>query len=89
MDLKFYLNKKCLITGAASGIGRSVAILLGKNGAELFLTDIDEVKLKETENEIFNHNGKVVFSKALDIRNYEEVKTLQILSMTILVQWIL
>lgn len=74
MDLKFYLNKKCLITGAASGIGRSVAILLGKNGAELFLTDIDEVKLKETENEILNHNGKVVFSNALDIRSYEEVK---------------
>lgn len=39
-----------------------------------FSTDIDEVKLKETEYEIFNHNGKNVFLKALDIRSYEEVK---------------
>lgn len=74
MDLGTYLNKKCLVTGAASGIGRSVAILLGSKGAELFLTDIDEVKLKETEKDILNQNGKVIYSKAFDIRSYDEVK---------------
>lgn len=74
MDLGNFLNKKCLVTGAASGIGRAVSILLGKYGAELFLTDIDSVKLKDTEKDILDQNGKVIFSKAFDIRNYEEVK---------------
>ncbi|HUH74791.1 MAG TPA: SDR family oxidoreductase [Chitinophagales bacterium] len=74
MNLGIYLNKKCLVTGAASGIGRSVALLLGKYGAELFLTDIDEAKLQQTENDIINQNGKVSYSKAFDIRDYDAVK---------------
>ena len=33
---------KAFITGAASGIGRSTAIAMGRLGARLFLTDINE-----------------------------------------------
>jgi len=34
-------GKRCLITGAASGIGRATAIAVAGQGAELFLTDRD------------------------------------------------
>ena len=38
-------GKKALVTGAASGIGRALALALAREGAELFLIDIDEGKL--------------------------------------------
>ena len=34
-------NKKCFITGAASGIGRAAALESARRGAILFLTDIN------------------------------------------------
>lgn len=42
------LGKSILITGAASGIGRCVAIEASKLGANLLLVDLNEVGLKET-----------------------------------------
>ena len=41
-------DKVVLLTGAASGIGRAAAILLGKEGATQVLSDIDEKGLRET-----------------------------------------
>nr|KXH71008.1 MAG: hypothetical protein AM324_16660 [Candidatus Thorarchaeota archaeon SMTZ1-83] len=41
-------DKIVILTGAASGIGRAAAILLGKEGATQVLSDIDEKGLKET-----------------------------------------
>lgn len=41
-------NKRILITGAASGIGRSVAIEASKLGAQIILLDIDEESMQET-----------------------------------------
>jgi 3-oxoacyl-[acyl-carrier protein] reductase len=38
-------GKQALVTGAASGIGRALALALAREGAELFLIDIDEGKL--------------------------------------------
>jgi len=38
-------GKKALVTGAASGIGRALALALAREGADLFLIDIDAGKL--------------------------------------------
>ena len=46
--MKIEKGCKAFITGAASGIGRSTAIEMGRLGARLFLTDINEKGLAET-----------------------------------------
>ena len=44
-------GKKALITGAASGIGRALALALAREGADLYLLDIDAASLAETARE--------------------------------------
>jgi 3-oxoacyl-[acyl-carrier protein] reductase len=39
-------GKRALVTGAASGIGRAIALALARQGADLFLVDIDETNLR-------------------------------------------
>jgi 3-oxoacyl-[acyl-carrier protein] reductase len=41
-------HKKVLITGAAAGIGRSLALAFAREGADLFLLDVDDQGLAET-----------------------------------------
>src|SRR5438046_2985037 len=38
-------GRKALVTGAASGIGRALALALAREGADLFLLDIDAENL--------------------------------------------
>lgn len=72
--MKKFKNKKCVITGAASGIGRATAIAMGNLGANLFLTDINSEGLKNTAQTIRNYGGVVSLIKAFDISNFEDVK---------------
>ena len=67
-------NKNCLITGAASGIGRSFALALAKKGMNLFITDINEEGLEKVKTEIEELGTTVYFdrcdvSKLSDIEN--------------------
>lgn len=41
-------DKKILVTGASSGIGRAISIVLAKAGAKLIINGRDETRLKET-----------------------------------------
>jgi short-subunit dehydrogenase len=50
-DMKIIRGKRAVITGAASGIGRALALLLAREGAALYLVDIDGCKLQRTANE--------------------------------------
>lgn len=74
MANSYFLNKKCLLTGAASGIGKATAIELAARGAELFLTDINSKGLLETIDIIKSQNGKVSAHKAFNIADFEQVK---------------
>lgn len=49
MDLS---GKNILVTGASSGIGKGIAVLLSKLGANIIMTARNEDRLKETYNEL-------------------------------------
>ncbi|MHA1341355.1 MAG: SDR family NAD(P)-dependent oxidoreductase [Promethearchaeota archaeon] len=66
-------DKVTLITGAASGIGRATAILFAKEGAILYICDINYDKLKETANLIGDNNTKINIKK-VDVTKFDEVK---------------
>jgi len=64
-------DKKVLITGAASGIGRATAIALGKLGCRLFLTDINGDDLQKTVEVITGAGGTVCLARPFDVGNYQ------------------
>ena len=51
-------GKTALVTGASSGIGRGIAIALGREGVRLAITARQGDLLQETSNEITNGGGK-------------------------------
>jgi NAD(P)-dependent dehydrogenase (short-subunit alcohol dehydrogenase family) len=69
-------GKKCLVTGAASGIGRATAIAAAREGAELFLTDLNQAGLEQVAESIRAGGGKVGLSQALDISDIDAVRAL-------------
>ena len=58
-------GKRALVTGAAGGIGRSIAVILSKMGAHVTIGDINEAGLKETA-ALMNEHTHVVAYDALD-----------------------
>ena len=66
-------GKRVLITGAASGIGRAIAIASAGKGARLFLTDINETPLQEVATEIRAAGGTVDYAVALDVSDHGAV----------------
>jgi len=65
-------NKKAVITGAGSGIGKAIAILFAKQGAEIHIIELTQESAKETVDEI-KANGDTVFSHACNVADQQQV----------------
>lgn len=69
----FSLNKKkAVITGGGSGIGRAIATLFAKQGAEVHIIDLTLESAQEAVDEIKKAGGNV-FSYACNVANQKEV----------------
>jgi 2-hydroxycyclohexanecarboxyl-CoA dehydrogenase len=66
-------NRVAIITGAGAGMGRAAAAGFAREGAAVFITDIDAATLKETAREIRSAGGKVT-ANAGDARKDETVR---------------
>src|SRR5690348_6420035 len=65
-----------LITGAAGGIGRSLAGQLARQGAVLFLTDVNETALIDAVAALTGAGGNVAYASPLDVSDYEAVRAM-------------
>lgn len=62
-------GKVCLVTGAASGIGRATARVLAREGASVWAVDVDEEGLKSLAEE-----ATLLGARALDVADPDSVR---------------
>ncbi|NOV00964.1 SDR family NAD(P)-dependent oxidoreductase [Paenibacillus planticolens] len=68
-------DKVTLITGSGSGIGKSTALLFGREGAYVIVNDLDAAKGEETVAEIQSNGGRAIFLQA-DVTDPVSVKNM-------------
>ena len=66
-------NKTAVVTGGGSGIGKAIAKLFAKQGAEVHIFDFDENGAAQTASEITTDGGKG-FAIKCDVSNQQQVK---------------
>lgn len=69
-------DKTALITGAARGIGKTIALRFAQEGAKIALNDINKESLEDTAREIKKVSRERVIYKRADISKSKEVKEL-------------
>lgn len=67
-------NKKAIITGGGSGIGKAISILFAKHGAEVHILELSLESAQSTAGEITS-NGDKVFAHACNVADQQEVIT--------------
>jgi len=72
-DKRFNRENVCIVTGAASGIGRATAVAAAVNGLTVAALDINEEGGRETCNITRGLGGKVVFIKT-DLTKDEQIE---------------
>ena len=73
MDVRNLSGKVAAVTGAASGIGRAIALAAAERGADLAICDVAEAGLKATE-EAAAGLGRRVLALHVDVARSEEVR---------------
>ena len=66
-------DKAAIITGAASGIGKEIAILFARERAKVAIADLDQKAADATAKEI-DASGKRAIGVAMDVANEEQVE---------------
>jgi short-subunit dehydrogenase len=70
--MRNFKDKKVIITGAGSGMGRHLAFQLAAEGAEVFITDINEQTLNETAQELIL-KGRKCHSYVIDCGSEKQI----------------
>ena len=73
--MKSFKDKVAVITGAGSGMGRYLAVLLAKDGADVCVCDVNEETLQETVEMLRKYNVSVS-SHLLDVSDKEAIEAL-------------
>jgi all-trans-retinol dehydrogenase (NAD+) len=73
--MKTFKNKNVLITGAATGIGRLMSLMLANEKANLALADINMKKLAETQSDCATHGAKAEVYKC-DISDKKDIESM-------------
>ena len=81
--MKIIRKKKALVTGAASGIGRAIALALATEGADLYLVDVDRKRLALTASDARRY-GRVVVT---DVRDLSDPKQVTAVAVAVLSTW--
>ncbi|MBW8750625.1 MAG: SDR family oxidoreductase [Propionibacteriales bacterium] len=69
-------GKQVFLTGAASGIGRATALAAARDGAVLFLTDVDEAGLLIAVEEVRAAGGEVAYAAPVDVADHDAVRAM-------------
>jgi len=67
-------GKSAIITGAASGIGREIALVYAREGARIAIADINRRAAEATANEIVSAGGQAI-GVAMDVTSESAVKS--------------
>ncbi len=67
-------NRVSMITGAARGIGREIALIFAKEGSDLALCDVNMDALSATKSEIEKETGRKVLIEKVDVTSVENVE---------------
>ena len=67
------LDKVALITGAASGIGKEIALAFAREGAKVVIADLDQKAAQETASAIHSLEHRAL-GIAMDVSNEEQVE---------------
>lgn len=65
-------NKKAVVTGGGSGIGKAISVLFAQQGAEVHIIELTEESAKAAVEEI-KANGNNVFAHACNVASQQEV----------------
>ncbi len=68
-----FTGKKYIVTGASSGIGRSTAILLSQQGAQVVLIARDKERLEETRSAMKGDNHQIISADLGEMEDMTEL----------------